>query len=312
MRTSKTGIFRISVLPAVSIVLSCTAAQAGDFGKLTNIQLEDMAKKEWSHRRCPKAMALCDELIRRNPKNPFPYITRAACIDFTVGPREAAAELSRYLRTHPADYETIVDLGAYYASDGQHQKAVATFSEAIKLLPTNPEAYHQRSIAYGSLKQYEKAIDDLTAYIKLSPNSRRGYQWRASAYQQTGQWNKAIEDLNRAMQASPRDSSEFIIQRADLYAKIKEYKKAIADYDTVLKLNSLDDTLWFKKGQALMNLKEYKKAIEAFTETIELNESSTAYYARSEAYEKLNNHAAAVKDKAAGDEQKNKRAIERL
>ena len=86
----------------------------------------------------------------------------------------------------------------------------------------------------------------------------------------------------------------------------------MADYDTILKNNPLDDTVWFKKGQACMEIKDYNGAVKAFTAVLDLSDLSTAYYARSQAYEKLNDHANALKDKIAGDKQAKRRAVERL
>jgi len=299
---------------ALPLALSLTicAAAAADFASMNTLQLTAAAQNEWKHKRCEKATVLCDELIRREPGNPLAYQIKAGCIDYLDGPERAIALLEGFLKTHNHDEQSVMDLGQYYFSVNQYEKAIACFTEVMKLNPNGKDAYHMRSIAYAALKQYDAGIRDLDEYLKRAPKHGRGYEWRADAYKQTGQWGKAIADLDRAILFSPDKSNEFITERADLYVKLKQYEKAVTDYDRAIKLNPADDVLWFKKGQALVKLGQYQKAADAFSQTIALNESSTAYFARSAAYEKLNRRAEALKDKAIGDKLEKKRAVERL
>jgi len=311
---------KITITAALSLALTVppvwspatSAAMAADFSGMTALQLTAAAQTEWKHKRCEKATAICDELIRREPGNALAYRIKAGCIDYLDGPERAITLLDSFLRTHVHDQETLMDLGQYYFSVDQYEKAIACFSEVIKINPTGKDAYHLRSISYAALKQYDAGIRDMDAYLKIAPKHGRGYQWRAEAYKQTGQWAKAIADLDRAILFSPDSSNEFIIERADLYVKLKQYEKAVSDYDKAIKLNPSDDVIWFKKGQALMQLGQYQKAADTFSQTISLTESSTAYFARSEAYAKLNRPSDALKDREIGNKLEKKRAVERL
>ncbi len=251
-------------------------------------------------------------IIERSPGEPQAYVLKANCLDDMSQAEPAKAVLEAFNRAHPPDSSVLNQLGTFYSNQKLYDKALSCYSAAIKANPRFEDAYHRRSIINSTLKRYDESIADMTTWIKLKPQNGRGYEWRAAAYQQSGQWAKAIADLNRAIQFKTRNTGEFMVVRADLYMKLKDYKHALADYEAVLRVSPMDDTIWFKKGQALMQLKDYKGAVEAFSATLDFNEMSTAYYARSEAYEKLNNHEAAAKDKLAGDKLAKKRAIDRI
>lgn len=300
------------VLALVSLWLWLQPAQAGEFDAVKTDKLLEMAKTESKHKRCEKAWKICDELIKRNPKDSQAYIIKADAMDYLQSPEAAIEMLKAYIAKYPADAETYMTLGQLYTDCHQYTKAVETLNQASKLAPKDAEIYHRRSLAWAELKNHQKEIEDLTSFIKYKVQPTRGYQWRADAYRTAGQPDKAIADLNKAISMSPEHHNEFILQRADLYAEIKDYKKALNDYNWFLKKNSMDDAVWFKKGQCCMQLKDYPGAIEAFSQTIDLNESSTAYYARSKAYALVNDVSHSQKDKLAGDKIANKRYFERI
>jgi tetratricopeptide (TPR) repeat protein len=303
----------LALAAVMSLWMFADKASAGsEFEGIKLDKLLEMAETETKHKRCPAAIKMCDEIIRRDPHNSQAYIFKAQCIDYQQSPEAAATMLEAFTKKYPPDAGTLMELGALYNDTQQFDKAIAALTRASSIAPQSPEIFHRRSMAYGSLKKHELAIADLTTYIKLTPTHNRGYQWRADEYRKAGQPAKAIADLNLAIAKDNKKDSELLLQRADLYLELKDYDSALADYSELLKRNSLDDSIWFKKGQCCMQLKDYVGAVKAFTAVLEISDSSTAYYARSEAYAKLRDFKNAQKDKLAGDKQARKPAIDRL
>ena len=160
-----------------------TGAEAtSEFEGVKSDKLLEMAETETRHKRCPRAIAMCDELIRRNPRLSQPYIFKAQCIDYQQSPEAAAAILEAFVKKYPPDAGLLMELGGLYNDSQQFDKAIATLTRAAALQPTEAEIYHRRSMAYGSLKKHDLAVADLTTYIKLTPLHCRGYQWRADEY----------------------------------------------------------------------------------------------------------------------------------
>ncbi len=285
-------------------------SQAAD--KSTEQLLEKARTHAKSYRNCEVGLQEAERVIRLSPRNVEAYVIKAKCLDYLVGAKPAIETLETALRIDPKSLKCLEALGTIYGTTQRPEKSISYFSRAIAVAPGNKEYYHMRSMAYGQLKKYDLAIADMNRYIELAPGYRRGYAWRASAYEQSGEWDKAIADLNQAIKLSPDAKLEFVALRADLFAKIKKYKQAIADYDLLLQANSLDDSFWMKRAECRMALKDYGGAIKDYTETIELGETSTAYFARSKAYKEFGRHDLAQKDKATAELLLKKKVVEPL
>jgi tetratricopeptide (TPR) repeat protein len=101
------------------------------------------------------------------------------------------------------------EVGLDYSDNGQHEEAIRYFTRAIEADPSFGNAWGNRGLSYLRLEQYDKAIADCT--IAISKHSRR----------RTGD------------EVSPEIDYD---NRAEAYCGIGEYRKAIADYETSLRL----------------------------------------------------------------------------
>ncbi len=83
----------------------------------------------------------------------------------------------------------------------------------------------------------------------------------------------------------------------NLISEAGKYEKAIACYDTALRLNPNLANTYFKRGLAKRKLSDYEGAIEDYNNAIKLNpEYATAYYNRGNAKRKLSDHEGAIED----------------
>lgn len=263
--------------------------------------LHSKANNHYRHKRCEETIAVCDEAIKKFPYDYRFYSLKAHAYDYLIQFDKAIQTMEVCVKRLPKNPMTYLEFGSLYLNATKYVEAIPQFDKALKLDPTMTRAYHERSIALSATGKDKEAIDDLTKYIEYSPEKARGYQWRAATYRKIKQYKPAIADITKAMEASPGKRFEFLIERSDMYMCDKDYKKAIADLDRVLTINPLDDSLWLRKGQCMMELKDYKGAVAAYTKTAELSDSSTAYMARSKAYEKLGDKVKAAKDKAMAE-----------
>lgn len=263
--------------------------------------LYSKANNHYQHKRCDATVAVCDEAIQKFPYDYRFYSLKAHAYDFLLQFDKAIQTMELCVRRLPKNSMSYFEFGSLYLNATKYVEAIPQFDKALKLDPTLTRAYHERSIALSATGKDKEAIEDLTKFIDYSPEKARGYQWRAATYRKIKQYKLAIADITKAMEASPGKRFEFLIERSDMYMCDKDYKKAIADIDRVLTINPLDDSLWLRKGQCMMEQKDYKGAVAAYTKTAEISESSTAYMARSKAYEKLGDKAKAAKDKAMAE-----------
>ena len=148
-----------------------------------------------------KAIAVFDEVIRRNPKNNTAYVNR----------------------------------GLAYDDLNQHDKAIADYSAALRLDPKDAQAYANRGGVYNTLKQYGKGLTDCDKAISLDPKLETAYYNRGIAHRHLKQYEKALADYSEAMRLNPKDSNP-VINRGVVYGDLKQYNKVVADLEAYLKM----------------------------------------------------------------------------
>lgn len=265
--------------------------------------LESARKNAKSNRHCEIALKEAQQVITIQPTLVEAYLIKAECEDYLIGADAAIATLRSALNRNLQTEDLWKMLGTLYDAKRNYELAVQAYTKALALNPRDAGVLHLRGMAYTELKKTDLAIEDMTKCIAIDPERSAFYEWRAFAYEQKQKWNESLADLNKAIAlANSVNKTRYLSHRADAYVKLNKQKEAINDYDTLLKFNSMDDTFWLKRGDCYMALGNFKEAVKNYTETISLGDSSTAYYARSKAYQKLGLTDLANKDKATGDQ----------
>jgi tetratricopeptide (TPR) repeat protein len=133
-----------------------------------------------------------------------------------------------YLASAPQRARAAFEKGMRLLGPNDFAGAVASFSTSIATLET-ADAYLERGNAYQSLGQGEKALADWDRAVYLDPSLAPAYTARATYYRLAGDYAKALPDLDHSIQLDPSVDNYF--QRGQVYAALKQYEKAIADYD---------------------------------------------------------------------------------
>ncbi len=85
--------------------------------------------------------------------------------------------------------------------------------------------------------------------------------------------------------------------RGVAYANLKEYQKAINDYDQAIALNPKNAEVFGNRGFAYANLGEHQKAINDYDQAIAINpKDARSFYNRGLLYRKLEKEEKAIKD----------------
>ena len=87
---------------------------------------------------------------------------------------------------------------------------------------------------------------------------------------------KKLENINKIIEKEANEKNYF--KRGTIYKKLKNYSKAIEDYDKVIKLNSNDAGYYNGRGSAKYSLGEYKESVEDYNKAIKLNPNKVSYY----------------------------------
>ncbi len=109
--------------------------------------------------------------------------------------------------------------------------AIGYINRAIQLQPTNLQLYYKRAFIYGKLKYYTEALKNLDFVIRNDPARRK--------------FPSALK------------------YRAECYAAIGDYEKALADYRTFLRKSRKAGKIWYSYAELLWFLGDREQALGA-------------------------------------------------
>src|SRR6202166_2420231 len=99
--------------------------------------------------------------------------------------------------------------------------------------------------------------------LRAEEMSAEQYAARAVQSVKDGNQAEALADFNKAVELAP-DKAIHYRNRAAFFALTKQWDKAIADYDTVLKLDKNDPATPLNRGYAYVQLGKLDQALSDF------------------------------------------------
>ncbi len=146
---------------------------------------------------------------------------------------KAISEFKEVLKLDPKNIHAYNNIGVAYFRTGDLDEAIAYYTKAIDLGLADANMYFFRGQMYGKYKQEDaKAIKDYSKAIELQPKFSRAYLNRALSYSFLKEYDKAIADYNKMIVIRPIDLKMIIDERAKLYFEKGDYAKAWSDVDT--------------------------------------------------------------------------------
>lgn len=226
----------------LSLPMSPTAKASPSTDMLAQVQ----ALLEKDHDKA--ALALLNELIRKDPKNTQAYCERAFAYRKLGENEKSLTDADKAVILSPKQTRPLVERGHTYIHLHQNSKAIDDFTSAIKIDPQNIDAYKFRQGVYGSIGQYNKQIDDISTEIKIRPKFAGLFEQRAQCHLALGQLQKAIEDSAVATRLDP-SLSEAYNTAARAQRSLGFYDNALALQTTYLKLNPKSAYGWGDKAE---------------------------------------------------------------
>ncbi len=142
------------------------------------------------------------------------------------------------------DYST---LATKYMQEKEYDAAIFVYSDAIRIRPYDVNTYDDQASAYQAIGDYDNAIADYNAIIGFVPSRDQDYtRYRAyasigSVYSTTLRYSQAITAYSQSISYVPTDVDSYI-SRGDIYLKLGQKDKAIADYQAALACGGVPTT----------------------------------------------------------------------
>jgi tetratricopeptide (TPR) repeat protein len=184
---------------------------------------------------------------------------------------------------------------------------LADFNRAIELNPEGVNAYNNRGLVQLRSGSADKAVADFSEAIARNPMNPRYYLHRRTAYQKLGDAQAASADatqirqlqtlavLNVRLARSPQDV-ELLLARGDVFHEMRQWERAIANYDRVLQIDPQNATAHAKRGAVAFAREDYQQAVAECTAAIGIEPIHKALSIRGDAYLKQGDYDRAIAD----------------
>jgi tetratricopeptide (TPR) repeat protein len=145
----------------------------------------------------------------------------------------------------------------------------------------------------------DEAINYASDLLKKAPKNTTLLWYRGFYYNRMNKYYLAIEDLTKGLEQNVDTLKHILLRERGLsYSKLKQYDRAILDYNESISLNAKNPNSYLERGDMYLSMSKTDNAIEDYSSAIALSPESyvLAYRARSKAYSSKGDYESAVKD----------------
>ena len=153
--------------------------------------------------------------------------------DFTVN-IEACTRALRGETKKPVRSQAYYQRAQWLAQTGDVAAATIDIDAALAIDPRHVDALLARAALAARERKFDRAIIDFDAALEVEPASFHALFGRCEARVEIGDIKGGVADCDRAVELS-RDPDVFGQRRAPVLLRAGEYKRALSDYDAVLR-----------------------------------------------------------------------------
>jgi tetratricopeptide (TPR) repeat protein len=198
---------------------------------------------------------------------------------------EAVKILEEGIKKFPDNAEFNRRLAEIQMQEGKFSEAIAEYDKMISTDSLNFEAWYDKGSLYLRMKDTANAINALEKSFAIMPIN---YSGMALANIYVAKKNPRVLEICDIILA--RDSThiqtEPVYMKGVYYADMKQYDKAISEFDEVIRRDWKMTDAYIEKGIILYERKQYEEALKVFNLTITVsNTDADGYYWLGKTYE---------------------------
>jgi len=171
--------------------------------RVLNLELRRQALNEARKGNHKDAIALFNELVKRDPFNASHYNNRGLVYFQMSELDKAISDYNQAIELNPSLDSAYNNRANYHACQGQLLSAILDYDIAIDLNPSNVRAWINQGITFRELHMFERAVECLDTALNFRRLEGNIYAERGRTYHLWGDWNVAIADYNQAIAILP-------------------------------------------------------------------------------------------------------------
>ncbi len=225
-----------------------------------------------------EAIETCKTQISASPESDWPYALQARALRYSTPP-VSIARRENLIKTalildpfQPAHY---LSLGLLYREAGgalwtNKDKAFRCLLSALKLDPTLAEAFALLGANYETVSGDEdRAVRCYKKSLALSPGNQTAGQAMARIYRSNGQFALEEEVLDNAVRNDPAARWAWVYG-ARVAAASSRLRRAVGAFQSSLRIDPRDASVWEELGQAYRELGKHAAAAKSFEKSLDL------------------------------------------
>ena len=159
-------------------------------------------------------IAICTDLIKKNPKDAEAYSFRALFKGMIGDTKGCLKDVNYALKLNPSLANAYYVRGSAYCNLAEgleagpnelRTKAINDYTKCLELGGPRADAYYWRGAVRKTAKEYDAAISDLTIVINMKPKDAEAYFQRGLCYFFKKDTKAAFPDFKKAVELNPKN-----------------------------------------------------------------------------------------------------------
>jgi tetratricopeptide (TPR) repeat protein len=159
----------------------------------------------------------------------------------------ASAHFLRALQIDPANVQTHRNLGAYFETIGEPDRAYGEYLVVLNARPQDIDARCGLARSLAAQGNRSAALQQYQIVLKYKPEDERALNDMAAVYIDLGRYADAIDCYQRAMKSAPRYIATHI-NLANLYFRIQRYNDAARELDDAAAIDPTNYVIYVNLG----------------------------------------------------------------
>ncbi len=162
--------------------------------------------------RYPDAVAICKEILERNPKEEEAWLNWAACLCANQRAELALPVVRQWLSACPDSLQGHLKAGELLSNQGDHSAAIQSFTTALRIAPEAEKPYAHMSVVMYRIRRYEASLKYLDKALEINPKSLSSHCWKAHILWFIGNWRESLIHHQKAASLRPDSAVYFLNQ----------------------------------------------------------------------------------------------------
>jgi tetratricopeptide (TPR) repeat protein len=153
----------------------------------------------------------------------------------------------------------------------QTSERLVELNNLLERNPGNAKLYSERAAIYNESENYNEALKDALASIEIDSTRSDFYVTLSDAYLGLGKLQPTLQSLDKAIALNPKNI-QATIKLAEINIIFRDYKKALAYIDDVIKLDELEPKSYFLRGVIFLETHDTSRSILNFQKAIDVDQ----------------------------------------